>query len=243
MARKSFIDTYLRLNYGEDEVQNAEHRFYSFNVNEAVVWIDPLDGTSDFVANNLPAVTVLIGLSINGKSRAGVVHNPFSEEDRELGKTFFGTAEHGCYYLPYNKNDSVETNLGRTPEYMEPFVNNPVDESTQTKVAASLKHFDATMEGIINAVGNVDIVRLGGAGNKCNNIARGVVDTYMHPSPGLCYWDLCAPESLVKAMGGYATDLSQQRLTYHVDAPKHKLRGLILGRTKAFHEHVCNRLP
>ena len=157
----------------------------------------------------MPAVTVLIGLSINGKSRAGVVHNPFSEEDRELGKTYFGTAEHGCYYLGYNKNDSVQTQLRRTPEYLEPFVNNPVFELTFTKVAASLKHFDETMEFIINAVGHVEIVRLGGAGNKCNNIARGVVDIYMHPSPGLCYWVLCAPESLVKAMGGFATDLSQ----------------------------------
>ena len=95
--------------------------FQSFNTNDAVVWIDPLDGTSDFVANNLPAVTVLIGLSIKGKSRAGIVHNPFSEEDRELGKTFFGTAEHGCYYLGYNKNDSIRDNLNREPQYLEPF--------------------------------------------------------------------------------------------------------------------------
>ena len=99
------------------------------------------------------------------------------------------------------------------------------------------------MQGVINSIGNVETIRLGGAGNKCNNIARGVVDAYMHPSPGLCYWDLCAPESLVKAMGGYATDLSQQRLTYHVDAPKHKLRGLLLGRTRAYHDHICARIP
>jgi 3'(2'), 5'-bisphosphate nucleotidase len=46
-----------------------------------VVWVDPLDGTSDFVAGNLTAVTVLIGVSIKGVSRIGIVHNPFSDED------------------------------------------------------------------------------------------------------------------------------------------------------------------
>jgi 3'-phosphoadenosine 5'-phosphosulfate (PAPS) 3'-phosphatase len=33
-----------------------------------------LDGTSDFVKENFPACTVLIGLSIGGYSRIGVVH-------------------------------------------------------------------------------------------------------------------------------------------------------------------------
>jgi len=45
------------------------------------VWVDPLDGTSDFVIGNLTAVTVLIGLAINDYSRIGIVHHPFSEED------------------------------------------------------------------------------------------------------------------------------------------------------------------
>jgi 3'(2'), 5'-bisphosphate nucleotidase len=55
--------------------------FENFDTNDAIVWVDPLDGTSDFIKGNLPAVTVCIGLSISGKSRAGVVHSPFSLED------------------------------------------------------------------------------------------------------------------------------------------------------------------
>jgi len=47
---------------------------------------------------------VLIGLSIKSKSRVGIVHNPFSEEDRELGKTFFGSAEHGVFRVNSDKN-------------------------------------------------------------------------------------------------------------------------------------------
>jgi len=69
----------LRKTYSIDEISSDD--FETFNTKDAVVWIDPLDGTSDFVKGNLPAVTVLIGLSIKGFSRAGVVHNPFSFKD------------------------------------------------------------------------------------------------------------------------------------------------------------------
>ena len=55
--------------------------FETFNTRDSVIWIDPLDGTNDFVKGNLPAVTVLIGLSINGVSKAGIVHNPFHVDD------------------------------------------------------------------------------------------------------------------------------------------------------------------
>lgn len=71
--------TQLRKTYGADEV--SSEMFETFSTKDAVVWIDPLDGTTDFVNGNLPAVTVLIGLSINEKSRIGIVHKPFSDED------------------------------------------------------------------------------------------------------------------------------------------------------------------
>ena len=85
----------MRQTYQADEVYSES--FDTFNTKDAVVWVDPLDGTSDFVKGNLPAVTVLIGLSIDGKSRAGVVHNPFSFVDQSQSLTYFGTAEHGVY--------------------------------------------------------------------------------------------------------------------------------------------------
>jgi 3'-phosphoadenosine 5'-phosphosulfate (PAPS) 3'-phosphatase len=62
-----------------------------------VLWIDPLDGTSEFVRGNLSSVTVLMGLSIKGFSRLGVVHNPFSFADKSLSLTYFGNAEYGSF--------------------------------------------------------------------------------------------------------------------------------------------------
>lgn len=59
--RADYIQGLLKTYPDEISTEN----FTSFNTKDAVVWIDPLDGTSDFVKGNLPACTVLIGLSIN----------------------------------------------------------------------------------------------------------------------------------------------------------------------------------
>lgn len=93
------------------------------------------------------------------------------------------------------------------------------------------------MQEIIQTIEPVEIVRLGGAGNKCNNLAIGTVDSYIHPSPGLSYWDLCAPESLIKGMGGYSTNLLQERLTYNVEG-SHKIKGLILARNPPMYKAI-----
>ena len=83
------------------EIDNST-LFETFDPKDAVVWIDPLDGTSDFVSGNLSAVTVLIGLSIKGISRIGIVHNPFSDDaDPTKGRTLFGSIEHGLFKLDY----------------------------------------------------------------------------------------------------------------------------------------------
>ena len=87
----------------------------------------------------------------------------------------------------------------------------------------------------------MDIKRIGGAGNKCANVAVGTVDTYMHPSQGLKYWDLCASEILIKAMGGYATNLKEERLTYHLGTNVN-LAGLIISRTPSHHSLIVRRL-
>lgn len=84
-------------------------------------------------------------------------------------------------------------------------------------------------------------MRIGGAGNKCINVSRGTVDAYLHPSVGLKYWDLCAPESLIKAMGGYATNFKLERLTYSNEGDR-KIAGLILAKNPNMHAMILRRL-
>ena len=78
--RKDWIKNTLSKHY-INELDYTIDDFVEFNTKDAVVWIDPLDGTKDFVSGNLPSVTVLIGLAIKNRSRLGIVHNPFSHQD------------------------------------------------------------------------------------------------------------------------------------------------------------------
>ena len=238
--RRDWIKNTLRKYYQEDEVSIDD--FETFNTKDAVVWIDPLDGTSDFVKGNLPAVTVLIGLSIKDKSRLGIVHNPFSEENQEVGKTIFGSAEHGVFKVISDKTLSSAELVKRDIDYLPAFSVEEPAEDHEIKVAASLSHFSDTIKEIIETIKPVEIVRLGGAGNKCCHLAQSTVDAYIHPSPGLMHWDLCAPESLVKGMGGWATNLYQERLSYPVDAPNYKLKGLILAKHPPMYNMITRRL-
>ena len=58
---------------------------------------------------------------------------------------------------------------------------------------------------------------------------------------GLQNWDLCAPESLIKAMGGWSTNFNQERLSYSVDKPT-PVKGLILARNQPMYNTIIKRM-
>ena len=70
----------------------AEYRFV--RLEDLVVFIDPLDGTREFVQGRLESVQTLIGVAWRGRAIAGVVGLPFHEEleAREEGETVVSTA-------------------------------------------------------------------------------------------------------------------------------------------------------
>ena len=98
------------------------------------------------------------------------------------------------------------------------------------------------MKEIIDTLEPHEIVRIGGAGNKVCNLAQATVDCYIHPSPGLKHWDLCAPESLVKGMGGWATNLYQERLTYPLENSNHAIKGLICAKHPPMYNMIKSRM-
>lgn len=101
------------------------------------MWIDPLDGTSDYCRGNISAVTVLVGLCIKDKSRAGVVHMPFTElPDKSKGRTLYGTGEHGVFSVNYESNMSASDMVMREPEYL-PQYDEKLDQEGTCRIAVS----------------------------------------------------------------------------------------------------------
>ena len=67
-------------------------KFEEFSSEDAVLFIDPLDGTAEFVNGNISAVTVLLGLTVKGVPKIGIIHNPFFTNDpNSMSLTIFGT--------------------------------------------------------------------------------------------------------------------------------------------------------
>ena len=61
----------------------------------------------------------------------------------------------------------------------------------------------------IEGVAPFKLSKLGGAGNKVNRVALGECDCYIQPRLGLGFWDMCAPEVIIRAMGGIMTDMNK----------------------------------
>lgn len=55
------------------------------------------------------------------------------------------------------------------------------------------------------------------------------------------HWDLCAPEALLKGMGGFATNLCGERLRYPLGT-NNKLKGLIMGKSEKHHKVIKSKM-
>ena len=98
-------------------------------------------------------------------------------------------------------------------------VRHPLGVSTQAefkaaRMLASRSHRPAMVEPLIRRLGLPPAEPCGSVGVKVARIASGHADLYAHAGPGLKYWDCCAPEVIVKAAGGRATDLRGDDIGY-----------------------------
>ena len=93
------------------------------------------------------------------------------------------------------------------------------------------------MEKTIESLAPVEIKRIGGCGNKVNQVALNNADAYCQPAAGLKFWDLCAPECIIRAMGGLCTDADGNRLVYDAKRNKNgvKFPGFYIGQTQKIH--------
>ena len=92
-----------------------------------------------------------------------------------------------------------------------------------------------------------ELSRLGGAGNKVNRVALGECDCYIQPRGGLGFWDMCAPEVIIRAMGGLLTDMNKERLCYDINRAKERpgkpiLPPFLLGKSIRLHTLILKRL-
>jgi 3'(2'), 5'-bisphosphate nucleotidase len=158
--------------------------------------IDPLDGTTEFVAAR-SEFTVNLALVTNATPVLGIICAP------ALGLIWRGIVGRGAERL------SMATGAGRT----EPIHTRPFPQTGQRwTVAVSRSHGDARTEAFI--AGRPGAVRqVLGSSIKFARVAEGTVDIYPRLAP-THEWDIAAGHAIVTAAGGKVSDPAGGELQY-----------------------------
>jgi len=183
-----------------------------FNIKDAIVWVDPLDGTVDFLKGELSSVTTLIGISLKNEAKIGVVGRYFKPIKKEDGTEEY-LFDPVCYFAHADQKKAFMVEYSKSLIPVE-FKSSP--PATDYTVITSKNHLTPFMsEWITKNLHPAKVLRIGGAGNKMISVIEGVAHCYAHPGKGTKKWDTGAGEAILKALGGNAIDNNGQQIGYY----------------------------
>jgi 3'(2'), 5'-bisphosphate nucleotidase len=152
-------------------------------------FVDPLDGTRDFVAKN-GEFAVMIGLAKNGRAALGVVNAP------DWGRTFAGEVGGRAFEIARDgsRRDIHTSNVERLAD-------------ARCLVSRS-RSTDETF-ALLAKLGVTKVNKLGSAGLKAAVVACGEADVWLQPGAtgGGKLWDACGPEAITRAAGGVFSEI------------------------------------
>lgn len=171
---------------------------------EAIAFfVDPVDGTRDFVAKN-GEFCVMIGVAEQGRPTIGVVVCPAVARGAYVGAEGVGA------FLVGGPLDSPDTRTPRTPIAVT-----AIEDLASARVAVSRFHRSKSVDAKLQSLGSKELVPVGSSGIKGIQVATANLELYAHPSRGAVkLWDACAPDAIVRAAGGIYTDAKGRPFDY-----------------------------
>ncbi len=168
--------------------------FSGFRKAERVFFVDPLDGTREFVKRN-GEFAVMIGLCDGDRASVGVIHAPTE------GVSYGGIVGQGAWRF--------DAGGSRTPIAVS-----GCEVLGDARIVASRSHRSDVMERALRVLGVGELITLGSAGLKGVAVARGDAEAYVAPYYAGKRWDACAADALVTAAGGRFTDAYGEPIDY-----------------------------
>jgi len=164
------------------------------------VWfIDPLDGTKDFVAGGND-YAVMIGRATGGIPDVGVVYQP------ETGVAWAGSTVQNA---AYRWHQGVRTDLRN--------ILAPRGAEQTMRVAVSRNHPSKIAQGLAAGL-NAIPVKKGSVGLKIGLLVDGGAELYLSASRRIKVWDTCGPGAILCAAGGGMFNLEGDPLRYGAKA-------------------------
>jgi 3'(2'), 5'-bisphosphate nucleotidase len=180
--------------------------FAGFRAASRVFFVDPLDGTREFIDRN-GEFAVMIGVLDGARATAGVILAP------ALGTAWAGAVGHGAW--------RVEADGSRRRVRVS-----EVADLARARAVASRSHRDEALERALAAVNPGTRVVRGSAGLKGADVASGAAEIYVAPGPAGKRWDACAADALVTAAGGRYTDAYGALFDYRAESVANR-RGIV----------------
>lgn len=194
--------------------------FEGYRGAEHIFFVDPLDGTREFVARNGEFV-VMIGAVVGDQALAGVIHAPESQI------SWVGQVGSGAHQV----NAAGE----RTPISVS-----SAATLAEARVVGSRSHRNPALERALAALGARELVALGSAGLKAAAVAHGAADAYVAPHYAGKRWDACASDALITAAGGRLTDSLGHAFDYR--SPSLDNDHGIVASNGRFHRELIDKL-
>jgi 3'(2'), 5'-bisphosphate nucleotidase len=160
--------------------------FGAYRTADRVFFVDPLDGTAEFVDRNGEFV-VMIGLVEGENAVAGVVVAPTRRTAwaGALGEGAFRVTGAGARtMIRVSDVAALET----------------------SRLVSSRSHRSPELERALLRIGAREVAAVGSAGLKGAEIAEGTADAYVGPGHVGKRWDACAIDAIITAAGGRFTD-------------------------------------
>ena len=157
-------------------------------------FIDPLDGTKDFVQRN-GEFCVMVGLAVLGRAALGVVVVPIT------GLALVGVPGEGAW--------SIDPTGARVKLAVH-----PVTSVQAARMIGSRSHPHPRVTALGVALGVTDVRARGSVGLKVAAVATGESDLYAHFGRGPKLWDSCAPEAIARGAGARVTDARGRDIVY-----------------------------
>jgi 3'(2'), 5'-bisphosphate nucleotidase len=190
----AFLVEGLRRAFPGDAVVAEESRAPIGPARPDRVWyVDPLDGTKEFLAQT-GDFAVMLGLSIDGEARLGVVYEPARD------RLHAGVVGRGALL-----REGGATRAIRVP---------PMADGAAPRLVQSRAKRASLTDRLVERLGITERQRRGSMGIKACLVAAGGADLYVSFSDKSSAWDSCGPEAIVRAAGGCFVDLAGRPLVY-----------------------------
>lgn len=219
------------------------------DMSKLIVFVDPLDGTREFVEGRLENVQTLIGVVYKGVPLMGAIGLPFSAtENDDDGKTssssssieiVFGLVGKGIGKMKMcnkNENEIVMCPPPQLNQYHDGdtiYISTGDSSSVRPAVDLASKIFKSKGVGISHQL-------MGATGNKllkvacCVGPSNPTTLSLLHTKTSL--WDTAAPTALLVALGGKVTDYFGEPLVYNPEKLGNRL-GVVASAPGAKCEH------